>query len=425
FSAGVGLAGAAVFLIAFFYGSLSENKKGSAANNNHLPTASASYLISSFDWESAPGQADVGPDAISISNSAVVELSGVSGKGLNAGLPEKKINMKLPGATFDVDGIDVRIYYQRDENSGEFFRRGNSLRLRMSSGKLRIKYRVHDGNGGFIQVTQSNIYNIPNDDVLREYRFMYDPNTGIGEVFVDGLSVWSHTGIPGRTMYWNGAGDMWVGKNIDGEEKNKVVFDNLRIYSIPLIPMPIELMDFDAELIGPSVELNWITASEKNNDYFSIERSANGKDFDAIATVRGAGNSNSSLNYRYFDENPLKGISYYRLVQTDFDGKSESSKVVLVDNTPKEEAITDFSVFPNPARINLPLNINIRSETAKQAGIVIRDVAGRLVYKKEVMISAGINRLQISTDPVVENGVYMVSVIDKHDAKTSKVMFIY
>lgn len=90
-------------------------------------------------------------------------------------------------------------------------------------------------------------------------------------------------------------------------------------------PLPIKLVDFTASIVREetAVLLDWQTESEVNNDFFTIERSSDGYNWLAIHKASGAGSSNSLLRYEHLDENPLSGISYYRLKQTDFDGEYE------------------------------------------------------------------------------------------------------
>lgn len=90
-------------------------------------------------------------------------------------------------------------------------------------------------------------------------------------------------------------------------------------------PLPIELVDFSAAVVRneTAVLLEWQTASEINNHYFTLERSLDGFNWTEIHEEFGAGNSNSLLRYEYLDEEPVSGISYYRLKQTDFDGQFE------------------------------------------------------------------------------------------------------
>lgn len=111
-------------------------------------------------------------------------------------------------------------------------------------------------------------------------------------------------------------------------------------------PLPIELLSFDARPLTDQVVVNWKTAMEVNNDFFTVERSADGVHWETITTVRGAGNSTSPLTYSVADDDPLTGISYYRLTQTDYDGTTSTFKMVAVQIDPKK---TGIRIYPNPA----------------------------------------------------------------------------
>lgn len=125
------------------------------------------------------------------------------------------------------------------------------------------------------------------------------------------------------------------------------------IYISPVVALPVELINFSAELNDEIVTLNWQTATELNNDYFTIERSANGTDWKEISKVRGAGNSSEELNYTSLDNQPLSGISYYRLRQTDFDGQSSYSQVRSVN---AKNLNREIKIFPNPALDHITIN---------------------------------------------------------------------
>jgi len=101
----------------------------------------------------------------------------------------------------------------------------------------------------------------------------------------------------------------------------------------PKNPLPVELILFNAYPENGQIIVEWSTASETNNDYFTIERSANAKDFDQIVQITGAGNSNSLTHYSFDDTEPLPDINYYRLKQTDYDGTTTYSKIVAVHNS--------------------------------------------------------------------------------------------
>lgn len=109
--------------------------------------------------------------------------------------------------------------------------------------------------------------------------------------------------------------------------------------------LPITLLDFDALPFENEVLLTWKTLSEVNNDYFTIERSSDLNNWTSIGKIDGAGNSNYEIEYETLDKNPLPGISYYRLKQTDFNGAFTYSHVEVVEYKDSYEV----SVFPNPA----------------------------------------------------------------------------
>lgn len=135
--------------------------------------------------------------------------------------------------------------------------------------------------------------------------------------------------------------------------------------------LPIELTEFNAVAKEAVVELNWITASEYNNDYFIIERSLDGKNFTAIGRVNGQGNSTAPFYYTEIDNEPYFGISYYLLKQTDFDGTTTSSKVVSVNFTGADY----FKIQPNPA-VN---EFFIQGKGAERAQITILNSLGQTV----------------------------------------------
>lgn len=106
---------------------------------------------------------------------------------------------------------------------------------------------------------------------------------------------------------------------------------------LPTIILPIELLEFNAKLVDKSVELNWTTATEYNNKYFTIERSSDASSWEATYVLQGQGNSSIHHNYKVYDSSPLKGISYYRLKQTDFDGRYAYSHIASINNSINDE----------------------------------------------------------------------------------------
>ncbi|MBK9419059.1 MAG: hypothetical protein IPN62_17705 [Flavobacteriales bacterium] len=105
-------------------------------------------------------------------------------------------------------------------------------------------------------------------------------------------------------------------------------------YNYMATVLPIELLAFDAEPEGAHhVRVTWTTATETNNANFTVERSSDGVDFIPIARVEGAGTTQQTNHYVWLDREPLDGLSYYRLVQTDADGSSTRSSVDAVQRS--------------------------------------------------------------------------------------------
>ena len=102
-------------------------------------------------------------------------------------------------------------------------------------------------------------------------------------------------------------------------------------------PLPISLISFQGEKNSSYNNLLWTTASEKNNDYFSIEKTIDGVNFENIGNVKGAENSIYSNSYKLTDNNIESILNYYRLVQTDFDGKKTYSNLISIDNRIEEQ----------------------------------------------------------------------------------------
>jgi hypothetical protein len=363
-----------------------------------------SQVLSQFSWNSNPvTTADVGPNATSVSGSAVSSAGGVGGtNGLNAGLPTADINLTIPtgGGLFDVSGIDVSIDYQRDESVGNFFTRGSSLII-AGAANLSVSYRVDNGAGGFNTVTSGNVYAIPNDNTFRTYRFVYLPTTGTGSLFVNGTSVWTNDGPDNRSMYWTGSGNIVIGALLDGASQNQTFLDNLIIGAVTSSPLPIELIRFSATPESGKVWLDWATATEKNNAFFTIERSQNAEVWEEVASVKGSGTSSQRREYSHVDGLPFIGISYYRLKQTDFDGSSSLSPIRSV--TIEKYQQTELTVYPNPTKST----IHILGNTLKKEDVLFFDLLGKEVSAKCILVFESPQGLLFDLS-ALETGIYYI-----------------
>lgn len=167
--------------------------------------------------------------------------------------------------------------------------------------------------------------------------------------------------------------------------------------------LPIELTSFYAQPVNQIVQLNWTTASEFNNDYFTIERSTDGQIFDAIGTVRGAGTTSTESNYTYTDNSVKPGINYYRLRQTDFNANFEYSKVIVA-----ELPITvQTNISPNPVSYTAILSINTNTSGSLYMRLI--SINGQVLLENQVAVNEGFNAipLQVGSFPA---GIYTVQL---------------
>ncbi len=173
-------------------------------------------------------------------------------------------------------------------------------------------------------------------------------------------------------------------------------------YQVSFSPLPIELTDFKAALNGPSVLLQWQTASEQNNDGFELQRSPSGKEWQPLAFVQGAGTTFTEQRYTYTDGQPFPGLNYYRLKQMDYDGKFEYSKVISMEMAAGQGR---FQLFPNPAtdRVTLSLPSNGFAETT----LTILDLLGRQLLKQKILPGPGSGQVDISLSEI-PTGIYLL-----------------
>ena len=144
------------------------------------------------------------------------------------------------------------------------------------------------------------------------------------------------------------------------------------------VPLPIELISFSANCHNQNLVIKWTTASETNNDYFTIERSTDAANWIIIKTVDGARNSSTIQNYSFTDSTTATSISYFRLKQTDFDGKSKYSKVITIKNCKENLAPDNLVIYPNPA--NGIINFLFNGDIGQVRSIAVFNTLGERVY---------------------------------------------
>ena len=173
--------------------------------------------------------------------------------------------------------------------------------------------------------------------------------------------------------------------------------------------LPVELISFDGKCIGSSIELNWATASETNNDFYTIERSLDGINFEVVDYLDGAGNSNVVKHYSYQDQSPYSQ-SYYRIKQTDFNGDYEYSDIVFIKNC--EGSQFDYVAYQQDNKVM----VNIASTNEGLYSFEVLDLTGKIILSEEKEIYEGSNSIQLS--PNIVSGIYLIKLTELDDQKS-------
>lgn len=167
-------------------------------------------------------------------------------------------------------------------------------------------------------------------------------------------------------------------------------------------PLPINLISFDAEVCESSVCLAWQTATEINNDFFTVERSNNGIAWEGVVDKKGDGNSESILTYHAIDNSPYSGLSYYRLKQSDFNGDFVYSPIEAVYlEKPKDP---ELMVYPNPAGDVL----SIKGMSSELNDFKINNMMGQDVRPLVSVLLNNENQLQLDVS-LLKPGLYHIN----------------
>ncbi|WP_315815978.1 hypothetical protein [Paraflavitalea speifideaquila] len=179
--------------------------------------------------------------------------------------------------------------------------------------------------------------------------------------------------------------------------------------------LPVTLAGFTARRDGEGVLLNWKTATEQDNAGFDVQRSTNGASWEAVGNVPSAaagGNSNVLLNYSFRDPVRISTNLYYRLKQTDINGRSQLSTIVVV----KDFADNNLRIFTAPGVINLEIN----SSVTQQASLKIAGAGGAIVRQAAYALKPGLNRYSVNTSNLPK-GMYVVILQTTKETRQEKI----
>jgi len=208
----------------------------------------------------------------------------------------------------------------------------------------------------------------------------------------------------------NASGSIGTTSNFDLNSVN-VTFGSTNKYADPL---PISLLSFTADCNNDNnIEINWTTATEQNNDYFTLLRSYDGIEYEEIDRIMGAGNSNDILNYTYSDYNTAEENYYYKLQQTDYDGKSVIFDAIYVKC--QEEKVASLQIVYDNNKVYSYLS---GVESGNIYTILVLDNTGRIVVQESITVNSH-NYYSIPTQQL-SSGIYSIVYYGNNTIRLNK-----
>ena len=274
----------------------------------------------------------------------------------------------------------------------------------------------------------------PNNSIVRYFDIEPTLNTNLDatlkiDYFDDELSANGSVPVEAQLIPYRSenAGTTWEGQHFPARLSNSVAANWVQLTQIPAFsrwtlsdwltePLPIELLSFTATPNDVEVELEWVTASEINNDFFTVEKSLDLNSWNKVLVKDGAGNSNFTKTYTDIDKNPFSGLSYYRLKQTDFNGTFAYSEPVAVYFS-RKSIVSLNGLFTEQDLLHL----NYLSNSTSEAAITVTDIEGRIVLKTNEAASDGLNQFNYPAAHLAP-GMYLVTIRQNNQTKVVKVV---
>lgn len=184
----------------------------------------------------------------------------------------------------------------------------------------------------------------------------------------------------------------------------------------PDIGLPVELINFNAKCINDIVTLNWSTASEKNFDYFEVERSSDAIHFSSLEKVISTGISNQIKNYEYKDSYPLNGINYYRLKQQD-----KGNTAAIFSNIVSSECAASKELVQIYYSSTDGIIVQSNSIESKNIFFSIYEISGKLIYQENKYIEQGFSKFPLNFNNKLAKGIYIIKAINSNHVASQKI----
>jgi hypothetical protein len=169
--------------------------------------------------------------------------------------------------------------------------------------------------------------------------------------------------------------------------------------------LPIDLVSFEGECIDNKTNLEFVVASQVNNDYFTIKRSTNNLEWEEVGFINGGGTNNEEITYTWTDHSPKSGVNYYKLFQTDIDGLSKSFSPIAINC---ESKVEDYHIYPNPTNGIVSVEFDLEYYQGDDIQMVLKDFKGVIVKSNPIELKRGYNNFEVDLNNL-PNGFYILS----------------
>ncbi|MAW84374.1 MAG: hypothetical protein CL832_08265, partial [Crocinitomicaceae bacterium] len=178
---------------------------------------------------------------------------------------------------------------------------------------------------------------------------------------------------------------------------------------------PVDLISFDGQCNNHLTQIEFTVASQVNNEYFTIEKSANLMDWEEVGYINGGGTTSELITYNWTDETLLDGTKYYRLSQTDINGDIKYFNPIALEC----ENEIDFNLYPNPANESISLALNFDYSPNEDIYINIRTLRGEIIKSAPIFLNRGYNNIEIDCKDIPK-GIYLVMIKGLQNFRSEK-----
>lgn len=368
--------------------------------NNSIINAQNIFLNVATTMESTAGEINVANNFVTgtaegsfLSSNTTInvgndfDITGSSGATISSGFLEVGRDFNYNGGTNTTINTDMLVHRDFNVQSGATLRLGGNVDV--------LNNMVHDG-GAILEVNGEF-------DVQNTYS-----SAGSSSVRGSGIFGWgTFNDCFGGSC---GANVTCVGGTTYTNEEPPFNPIDLNVCGEVL---PVTFVAVSATPTSDGILIEWSTAMEENNDFFTIERSTDGVNFEEIGQKSGAGNSQELIHYAFVDHTSLSGIVYYRIKQTDLDGRYDYSWITSINIK------ASLSLFPNPAMAQQAITIAMDREVSGEQLLTIIDINGRMIFSSKIIFSENNSK---TINPELVPGVYIVKLSGDAESKQQKLI---